>query len=467
MIKPVEKPRVAVLALFLEFYQEKLAGYGDRVQAQLAKFQAELADFCVIESSRLCWLQDHLLDEIRAAETRNADALLVIPMCYTASLMTLLPLLRTALPVVIWNTQEALGISDEYTADDLLMNHVTQGTQDVTNVLVRTGRVFGMESGHYQDRDALARLGEWLDAARAAQAARSFRVGLLGQPFQDMGDFGVDETLMAAGWGPQAVHLGIIDFVRLIDDVDANAVNAVVAADHDRFDIDPGLSVETHRASVRLELALRQLVDQHRLDAFTMNFRELTDDGRCPTMPFLGINKLMADGMGYAGEGNITTAAHMAQLRRLCGVSTFTEIYTVDYPRNLMVMTHMQECNPAMARQDRKVRLINKEFWAPGVQDYTGMHFTLEPGPVTLTTFTSGADGNFYYITYETTIRDMNPFPAFDVPHWVVELDEPVGDFLTRYSLAGGPHHLVAVPGHRTAAVQKLACLQGYDVVEV
>ena len=62
------------------------------------------------------------------------------------------------------------------------------------------------------------------------------------------------------------------------------------------------------------------------------------------------------------------------------------------------------------------------------------------------------ADERFYYITYETKIRDMPPFKNYDVPHWVVELDEPAGAFLTRYSMAGGPHHLAAVPGHRTSS---------------
>lgn len=49
-----------------------------------------------------------------------------------------------------------------------------------------------------------------------------------------------------------------------------------------------------------------------------------------------------------------------------------------------------QECNPALARQDRKIRLVKKEFWAPGIQPYAGMLFTLEPGPVTLTSLCVG-----------------------------------------------------------------------------
>jgi len=466
-MKPVEKPRVAVLGLSLAFYEEALPGYMDRLQAQLDKFQEEVSGHADIVSSRLCYANEHVAEETRSAEAQDVDALLLIPMCYTASLMTLLPVARTTLPVVIWNTQEALGITDEYSADDLLMNHVPQGTQDVTNVLLRSGKVFGMESGHYQDQEALRRLGEWLAAARAARRAKEIRVGLLGAPFQDMGDFGVDETLMASLWGPYTIHLTISGFVKRIEEVVDEEIRRLMEQDRERFDIDREVTDEVHSMSSRLEAALRGLVRDNGLDAFSMNFKELMEDGRCPSMPFLGINKLLSDGMGYAGEGNVVIAAHMAQMRQLCGESNFTEIYTVDYARNLMVMTHMQECNPAMARRDRKVRLIRKEFWAPGVEDYVGMHFTLEPGPVTLSTIIPDGKGCFVYIAYETSIRDMAPFEKFDAPHWVIELDEPVGDFLTRYSMAGGPHHLVAVPGERAASLEKLACLQGFDLIRI
>jgi len=229
----------------------------------------------------------------------------------------------------------------------------------------------------------------------------------------------------------------------------------------------PEVEQEMHVVSARLELAMRRLVAEAELGAFTMNFREIIEAGGVPTLPFLGLNKLLADGLGYAGEGDVMTAAHMAQIRQLCGIATFTEIYTIDYATNAMVMTHMQECNPAMARDDRKVRLVRKPFWAPGVEDYVGMHFTLQPGPVTLTAITPNADGRFTYVCREACIRDMAPFPEYDAPHWIAELGEPVGDFLTRYGLAGGPHHLVAAPGCRAEALRKLAYLQGFGFIDL
>ena len=458
-----EKPRVAVVGLSLEFYREKLPDFVERLRGQFGRFREEIESIAEVDVAELCCAEAEVEAAVRRAEVEDVDALLLLPLCYTASLTTLGPVLRTALPLVIWNTQEARAVREDYTADDLLMNHVAQGTQDLTNALLRSGRTFGMESGHYQDREALARLGEWLCAARAARFARELRVGVLGAPFQDMGDLSVDSTRMIRDWGPHTVQLSVGRFVRALQDATDAEADQLAERDRERFDVDAGVTPELHRVSARLEVALRRLAEEERLDALTLSFGDLIDDGRCPTMPFLGVNKLMADGLGYAGEGDAMTAAHMAQMRRLRGAATFTEIYTIDYERGRMMMTHMQECNPALARKDRKVRLIRKDFWAPGVEPYVGMHFTLEPGPVTLTAVSVDRNGDLFYVAHEARIEDIEPLPNYDTPHWIAVPALPVGDFLTRYSLAGGPHHLVAAPGRCADALRKLAHLQGIE----
>jgi L-arabinose isomerase len=345
------------------------------------------------------------------------------------------------------------------------MNHVTQGTQDLTNVLLRNNRVFGMESGHFRDPAAIGRLVQWLRAARAKRFAEMLRIGLLGHPFQDMGDFAVDETRMAGRWGPHVIRLSIPQLAEMARQADMKEVHASMAADRRTYDVAPEVTEQIHLASARLEWAMRKLVREHALGALAHGFRSVIDDGRFETLPFFGINKLLGEGLGYAGEGDVVTAGHMAQMRQLCGAANFTEIFTVDYVENRMLMMHMQECNPALARRDTKVRLVRKDFWAPGIEPYLGMYFTLEPGPVTLTCLTTDEDGDLFYIAFETQIMDRRPLAKLDVPHWIVQLDEPVADFLTRYSMVGGQHHLVSVPGHCSDLLLKLAHLQGFECV--
>src|SRR5690606_16586098 len=148
-----------------------------------------------------------------------------------------------------------------------IMNHTIQGTQDVTNILVGANKVFGMETGHYQDKTTIKNLVDWLDAARTSRHAKKIRVGILGTPFQDMGDFGVNETMMRIKLGPHVIYLGLGRFYEIIENVDENLIDDIIIRDRDFYEVDEKLSESTHRSSVRLELALRQLVEENNLDA--------------------------------------------------------------------------------------------------------------------------------------------------------------------------------------------------------
>ncbi len=398
-MRKVNSPQIAVAGLSLELYHRTFPGFDKMLEKQFSLFCREIKPHADIRHGKICFLQGHVEEVIKKAESMELDALLLVPMCYTASLMTSRPVLKTTLPLIVWNTQEAETINDSFDFDVLLKNHVPQGTQDLTNVLLRSNRIFGMESGHCRDKDKLEKLGEWFRAARAFRFAGRCNAGLLGLPFQDMGDLGVDETAMLSKWGPCTVHLGTGRFLELIDKVTEKEIRNIISSDRKIYDISSDVTADIHGISVKLEIAMRRLMEENELDAFSMNFREFIQDGRVPAMPFLGINKLMGEGLGYAGEGDIAIAALISQMRQLAGIANFTEIYTLDYKQNLMVMTHMQECNPAMARKNAKIKL-----------------------------------------------------------------DEPVGDFLNRYSMAGGTHHIAAMPGKHAGAVTKLARFHGFEL---
>lgn len=464
-MRKIEKPKVAVIGLSLELYHQTWPDYIARQEKQLKKFISGIEESVEILFHSVCYLAEHVENKVLLARNSHADALLVVPMCYTASYMSVPILLETNIPLIIFNTQELYEVRDGFDDDDLVMNHVIQGTQDITNMLVRGNKIFGLVSGHYQDDNAINDLIEWLDAAKTFKCTKRSRVGLLGSPFQDMGDFGVDETMMGTKWGPHVIYLSLGRFNEIIENIDEGSIDAIVERDRVFFEVEEKLSETTHRNSAKLELALRKLIEENHLDAFTMNFQDIVNDGRFNAIPFLGINKMLSEGLGYAGEGDVARAALMSQMRQLCGKANFTETYTIDFKRNLILMDHMQECNPAFARKDRKIRLIHMDFWAKGIGPYAGMYFTLEPGPITLVTITTKSDGSFYYVCYETKIFDAEPLKNFFKPHWFIQPDESVGNFLTRYSMTGAPHHIIAVPGHCAGKIKKLAVLQNFECI--
>ena len=82
------------------------------------------------------------------------------------------------------------------------------------------------------------------------------------------------------------------------------------------------------------------------------------EDERTETLPFVAASRLMADGVGFAGEGDIVGAVGCWLLGRLQPPAGFSEVFTIDFAGNACFMSHMGEANVAMARTDRKVPLV-------------------------------------------------------------------------------------------------------------
>jgi L-arabinose isomerase len=175
----------------------------------------------------------------------------------------------------------------------------------------------------------------------------------------------------------------------------------------------------------------------------------------------------MSEGIGYAGEGDALRAAAMRQLIELTGEANFTEIYTVDFKRDLFFMSHMQECSIGIARKDRKVRLKQMPFWVQGMSDYTGMFFTAEPGDYTLVCITPEPGGRFRMVSFTGNVPDLPVLETYNRAYWLLRPAKPAGEMLDLYSLAGGAHHLSAIPGKRTGELAMLAKMLGFTFVDL
>ena len=136
------------------------------------------------------------------------------------------------------------------------------------------------------------------------------------------------------------------------------------------------------------------MIADHRLDALTYQFMAFGDDERTPTLPFVAASRLMAEGIGFGGEGDLIAAAATTFFNWLQPPASFTEIFTIDFAGESLFLSHMGEANTAMARRDRKIPLVARP--AP-ITRTRGRQLALvtsfEPGPATFAALTLGAAG--------------------------------------------------------------------------
>ena len=465
-----KKPRVGLLALTLELYEQLLPELrADRQQWLRRALLPALSPLADVQFHGAVFRRDEIDAEVRRLELAGVDALLVVCLTYAPSQIVLPALKRTALPIVVWNTQELAAVDGTFDGPKMLANHGVHGTQDLANVLLRAEVPFHYVTSLPEESRGRAELADLFAAAAAARALGSARLGLMGSPMAGMGDFAVDTTHLVATLGCQCLPLPVEEYNERAAAAKPDEV-ARLADEYQRaYAVDEDVTGDDLADTARAELALSAMLADRRVDAMSYHFASLGEDERTVTMPFVAASRLMAEGVGFAGEGDLVGAAGTWLLGRLQAPASFTEIFTADFAGNGLLLSHMGEMNVAMARAGAKVRLAARpqpigRIRARQLVLVVGMR----PGPATLCALAQGPGGRWRLIAARLEIADFGPLPALTVPHAkVVMPDGDVRDWLTSYARAGGPHHHALCFGDARRRIRLAAAMLDADYCEV
>ena len=458
-----KRAKVGLLGLTFELY--------DRIpdlKPALRKFAEELigtlSPFAHVSFPGVCSTRSQVDEAVAKFEADDVHLLMVVLLSYAPSHIALPALLRTKLPILIFNTQKAYSITSETTPDVLLRNHGMHGVQDLANVLLRSGREFHIVTGHYRDERTLRQIREWCEAARVAKFMRRCRIGLVGYTMEGMGDFAVDETALLAQVGVEVRRIPMGRIAMEAANAPPEEIAGQMRFDREHFEIAPEITQEEHEASSRLEWAIRKVLKEEGMHGFAAHFIAIAEDGRLDTLPFIAASKLLGEGYGYGGEGDVTSAAAVAMMQELSGAANFTEMFTMDFAGNAVLMSHMGESNWKLARKDTPIRMVRSTL---GLVDLRVkplvLVFSLKPGDVTLLSLTTSVDGKLKMIVTEGEVVDFPPIRGLSTPHYKFTPRGELSDFLTRFSMEGGSHHQALAYGHLAGVLEKTAMLLGIE----
>jgi len=452
--------RVGLLTLFFDLY---LATLGDllTVQREFAQQLAgRLGESNQVVFPGVCTNRSEVDRAVAQFHRDEVDLVVVVFLTYAPSLYAMPALQRTPHPVVLFNTQKLRAVTADLKSSDTLENHGVHGVQDLANVLPRVGRPFHVVTGFWRDETAMAELQAWCDAARTMRVLRQSRVGLLGFAMESMGDFGLDETAFLAQIGVHVSHLPMQLVGRLAAEAPQSEIEVQLWFDREHFKIAPDVTPEEHAAGSRLEWALRTVLKERNLIGFASHFLAIGDEGALDTLPFLAASKLLGEGYGFGGEGDVTSAVAVSLLRELTGEANFTEMFTMDLGGGTVLMSHMGEGNWRMARSDYPVTLRSSPFGlAPTRVAPVSLLFTARPDPLTLVSLTTVEGGRLRFVIAEGEVVDMPPIHFKFKPRLVLP------EFLTRWAEESGSHHQGMAYGHIASKVVKLAELMDIEYV--
>ena len=462
----MDQTRVGLLPLYIELYDQiapKARPRIDRfVQEMAAALRRRRLD---VKTGPVCRLQREFKAAVDGFERTRVDALVTLHLAYSPSLESARVLAKTDLPIIVLDTTPTFDYGPGQDPAELMYNHGIHGVQDMCNLLIRNGKPFEIAAGHWRKSDVLDRVVALARSARVAGAMRRSRVGIIGRPFKGMGDFAVLPAVMKRTIGLETVACRPGELRGLIRGVSGKEVAAEIKADRRRFAMGKA-SAEAMRRSETLCVAVRRWIEKERLTAFTVNFLDATRASGLPTVPFLAASKAMADGIGYAGEGDILTAGLVGALASVYPDTSFTEMFCPDWKGNRIFLSHMGEVNPNLVAG--KAVLAEMDYTFSDTHNPIRALGCLRGGPAAFVNLAPLPGGRFRLIVAPVAMQKIGGRDRMkDSIHGWFRPAMPVADFLEQYSRLGGTHHAALVYGHVAPELAAFGKWMDWDVAVV
>ncbi|PWJ35027.1 L-arabinose isomerase [Sediminitomix flava] len=303
--------------------------------------------------------------------------------------------------------------------------------------------------GHWKDEQVIKQIDTWARVATAKADLQGGKFARIGDNMRYVAVTEGDKVSSEIKFGFSVNGFGIEDLTAHVDAVSDANVLALVEQYESEYNLAPNLMADGEmRASLldaaRIELGLRSFLEEGEFLGFTDTFENL---GTLKQLPGLAVQRLMADGYGFGGEGDWKTAALLraskVMAKGLKGGTSFMEDYTYHFnPENPAVLgAHMLEICPSIA--DAKPKCEVHPLGIGGKEDPVRLVFNSP----------AGAGLNASLITmgdrFRLLVNTVNAVePEADLPNLPVArvLWNPLPDMntaLKAWILAGGAHHTV------------------------
>ena len=181
----------------------------------------------------------------------------------------------------------------------------------------------------------------------------------------------------------------------------------------------------------------------------------------------LAASNLLADGYGYAAEGDSTAAVLVAAMQTLCGAAGFTEMYMMDFKREAILMCHQGEGNWRLCRADRRPYLKNRVLSEDGLSNPPTPIFTPEPGRACILSLTHLTADRFRLVCAPGEILPDADLLHVDMPYLFFRPDSGVRSCVTAWLEQGGTHHEALVLGDRLDRIRLFCRLWNVEFVQL
>jgi L-arabinose isomerase len=355
--------------------------------------------------------------------------------------------------------------------DFMNLNQAAHGDREFGYIQSRIGVTRKTVAGHVSDPAAVARIHAWMRAALGCGALRGLRLARFGDNMRDVAVTEGDKVEAQLRFGVSVNTYGVNDLVEVVNAADEGAVGELVKEYTHAYRLAPELAVggerhESLRYAARIELGLRAFLTEGGFGAFTTNFEDL---GGLRQLPGLAVQRLMADGYGFGGEGDWKTSALLHTLKAMSaglpGGTSFMEDYTYHLVpgSELILGAHMLEVCPSIAGHQPSCEI--HPLGIGGREDPVRLVFDARPGPAVVVGLVDMGD-RFRLVANEIeVVVPAEPLPKLPVARAVWRPAPDLRTSTEAWLTAGGPHHTVLSSAVGSEELADLADMLGTELL--
>jgi L-arabinose isomerase len=361
----------------------------------------------------------------------------------------------------------------EIDMDFMNLNQSAHGDREAGFIHTRLRLNRKVVVGHWSDEQVQDRIAAWMRVVRAWADWQGAKFARFDDNMREVAVTEGDKVAAQAKFGYSVDAYGIGDLVEYVDGASDEAVSKLCAEYEHRYDVaeelrKTGARHNSLRDGARIELGLRGFLEAGNFKGFTTNFQVLHG---LKQLPGLAVQRLMADGYGFGGEGDWKTCALVRAMKAiaadLSGGTSFMEDYTYHlHPDGHLVLgSHMLEVCESIAGD--KPSLEIHPLGIGGKEDPVRLVFNAPAGSA-INASVIDLGNRFRLILNEVdTVEPPEPLPKLPVARAVWKCRPDFKTACAAWIYAGGAHHTGYSYSVTAEHMENLAEIAGVELVVI
>ena len=361
----------------------------------------------------------------------------------------------------------------EIDMDFMNLNQSAHGDREAGHLHTRLRLNRKVVVGHWSDPQVRDRVAAWMRVVRGWSDWQGARFVRFDDNMREVAVTEGDKVSAEAKFGFSVNGYGIGDLVQYVDEVSDEAVSKLCSDYEDRYTVAEELrkSGSRHhslRDGARIEIGLRGFLEAGDFKGFTTNFQILHG---LKQLPGLAVQRLMAEGYGFGGEGDWKTCALVRAMKAMAadlpGGTSFMEDYTYHlHPDGHLVLgSHMLEVCESIA--EAKPSLEVHPLGIGGKEDPVRLVFNAHPGAAINVSMVDLGNRFRLIVNEVDAVAPLEPLPKLPVARAVWKCRPDFKTACAAWIYAGGAHHTSYSYGVTSEHMEDLAEIAGIELAVI